>query len=89
MPANYDPKNVAPLIEFFGQVTGNGETSLRFSFPDNDVDHPGDGTYLPGYLRQHKTKTAALVRYEAAAKGSARLREFEKNSPAGIRYFQD
>lgn len=94
--ADYSPTNVAPLMESFGGVLGYPASRLEFRYlPDdptvageNVVRHPG-GEHLGAYLNRHNTKSPELLQYERAAKGSARLKLYQDNSPADIEYFQD
>jgi hypothetical protein len=91
--ANYDPSNVAPLIESFAGMLGKERTALKFQYAAGgellEVTHPNDKSYLDGYLATHNAKSAALVQYETAAKKSVRLRAYQDTSPAGIEYFKD
>lgn len=95
--ANYDPRNVAPLIESFAQILGKDKSQVQFRYENNTprdasddvvVSHPNDQDYLPAFIRQHKEPSPAQLRYEAAAKSSARLSLFQDNSPANIKYFR-
>lgn len=95
--ANYDPKNVAPLIESFASLLGKQRTQLIFRYENNTpndktddifVKHPNDKAYLPDYLAAHKGKSPEQTRYEMFAKKSTRLKLFQDNSPAKIKYFQ-
>lgn len=85
--ANYSPKNVAPLIEFFAAILGKTRTQVEFSYPAAPkVDHPNDKDYLPAYLAKHSTPSPELLRYEEFAKRSQRLKEYQDEN--GIEYFQ-
>jgi hypothetical protein len=103
--ADYRPANIAPLIEFFAPIvsisTGLsvGPCSITFRYENNTpclrrddifVQHP-DCSGLPYTKPTNKclVKSQELKNYEARAKKSNRLRNFEKNSPAGIKYFTD
>lgn len=95
--ADYDPQNIAPLIEFFAGQIGADKANVVFRYENNTVNnktddiwvpHPNDGEYLPPYLNDHKGKSSELERYEVAAKKSVRLKLFQDNSPANIKYFQ-
>lgn len=95
--ANYDPKNVAPLIEAFASILDKKRTQLTFKYENNDplnptdrilVKHPNDKAYLPAYLAAHSTKSPEQIKYETAAKKSDILKLFQDNSPANIKYFQ-
>lgn len=92
---SYD--NTPWLIEFFGHLLGVDYQRLGLRYEgDNPEDpsddilvwHPGDKLYWPeaGKCRQ---KSPELKRYEHFAKKSARLKEYEENSPAEIKYFND
>jgi hypothetical protein len=97
--ANYDEKNCAWLIEFFGNIIdiSSDQITLRYenNTPENREDdifvsHPNDGEYLPALqdrLRQ-EGKSEELLYYESKAKESSILKLFEENSPANIKYFQ-
>jgi hypothetical protein len=96
--ANYDPKNVAWLIEQMAQVLGQNHTDLRFRYENNTpdkpyddiyVEHPNDRLYLWEKARCDTTDNPDMMRYERRAKQSTRLRIFEENSPAEIEYFKD
>ncbi len=93
--ADYSPKNVAWLIEFFAGILGNRASELTFRYENNTpsvkeddilVEHPGDKLYFED--TQGLTKSYELIRYEEAAKKSKRLKLFQDNSPANIDYFQ-
>jgi hypothetical protein len=93
--ANYDPKNVAWMIEMFASILGKSHTELQFVYENNTpndrnddifVQHPNDKLYF--YETQGKQKSDELLTYEAAAQKSDRLRAFQDNSPANIEYFQ-
>jgi hypothetical protein len=95
--ANYSPKNVAPLMEFFAGILGKQPDEIQFRYENNSadskaddirVDHPG-GDYLGPYLVAHKEVSSDMKRYEQYAKKSLRLRRFQDSSPAKIKYFQD
>lgn len=102
--ANYEPKNVAWLIEFFGGIIGKDKTEVEFRYPNNTeypytkdipeddifVRHPNDKEYLPELRAKLKKegKSPEMIRYEKAAKKSGILKFYEENSPAGIKYFQ-
>ena len=95
--ADYDPQNVAPLIEFFAGVINEPTAYMAFRYENNTfnnktddiwVKHPENGAYLPPYMNEHKGKSNDLLRYETAAKKSKRLKLFQDNSPAKITYFQ-
>jgi hypothetical protein len=94
--ANYDPKNVAWMIEFFAQIVGKKPSELEFRYENNTPDdktddifvkHPG-GSYLPDASACNFQKSPALLKYEAAAKNSPRLKLYMDHSPANIKYFQ-
>ncbi len=95
--ANYSPKNVAPLIEFFASILSVDKSRLVLKYENNtpqnlnddiSVRHPMDKDYLGPYRNEHKVKSNEQMRYEDAAKKSARLIAFQDNSPAQITYFQ-
>jgi hypothetical protein len=101
--ANYNSGNVATLIEFFapivGAVTGlpQTNTSIMFRYENNTpgrrrddikVKHP-DAIGVPYTPPKNLEKSEAMMRYEAAAKKSKRLQDFQRSSPAGVRYFKD
>lgn len=95
--ANYSPANVAPLIEFFAGILGYDKADISFQYENNTpnnasddiiVSHPNDREYYGEWLSTHKTKSSEMLRYEAAAKKSARLTAFQNNSPANIVYFK-
>jgi hypothetical protein len=94
--ADYSEKNVAPLIESFAELLGYSHLSLEFVYENNThenrdddhhVRHPGDKLYLPDYLSDHASKSAAMLRYEERAKQSTILKEYQDASPANIEYF--
>lgn len=94
--ANYDPHNLAWMIEMFASVLGQDSSTIKFIYENNTpnnrsdditVEHPGDGLYL-GEKASNKTKSQEQLRYETVAKRSVRLKLFQDNSPAGIEYFQ-
>lgn len=106
--ANYEPKNVAWLIEFFASVLANSSMSTLFTSkiydemimhyenntPDDPYDdiyvgHPLDKTYIYEEMEKRKEKSTELLIYEFYAKRSARLINFEENSPANIKYFEE
>jgi len=93
--ADYSPENVAWLIEFFAGILGKSTSELTLQYENNTpsikeddilVSHPGDKLYFED--TQGKPKSPELIRYEAAAKKSKRLKLFQDNSPANIYYFQ-
>ena len=95
--ANYSTENCSWLQEMFGSILGKQpwELTLRYenNTPDDrtddiDVSYSGANNWY-AYSKKHKEKSVEQLRYEVAAKKSARLRLFENNSPAGIDYFQD
>lgn len=95
--ANYDPKNVAWMIEMFATSLSKNPDELVFLYENNTpniyeddiaVSHPMDRLYLPE-KKQFKQKSNAQLIYEEYAKGSVRLRLFQDNSPAKIEYFKD
>lgn len=100
--ADYSEENVAWMIEFFGQMLGYSSEDIAFRYENNTPDDPDDDIFVvhPGggpeeggtYLQQARERAAqgseAMQRYNEAAKKSCRLRQFERNSPAGICYFQ-
>ena len=101
--ADYSSQNCAWLIEFFAHVLSvsfnepfsHMDVSLKYenntpgdTTDDITVVHPNDKFYLPEEGRC-RDKSRELLRYEAAAKKSQRLKDFEKESPAGIKYFDD
>ena len=94
--ANYNPTNVAWMIEFFADILGTTKDQIAFRYenntpldPDDDifVSHPG-GTYLPN-AQACKAKSKEQKIYEAAAKKSVLLKLYQDNSPANITYFDD
>lgn len=94
--ADYSAENVAPLIEMFSDMLGMtpDELILRYenntpNNPDDDilVSHPLDKTY--GVDPCSLEKSEEQKKYEAKAVTSQRLRVFQDNSPAEIKYFQD
>jgi hypothetical protein len=96
--ANYNAKNVAPLIESFAGLLGTDKSNVSFRYENNTpnnanddivVSHPNDADYLGTFLSKHNNKSPEMLRYENAAKRSARLAEFERNSPADIVYFKN
>lgn len=101
--ANYDPSNVAWLIEWFGSFISSPTllyqyTDLRFRYENNTPDdptddiyvqHPQDKVYIYEKLDEAYEKSDELALYEFYAKKSAVLKNFEKNSPAEIEYFKD
>lgn len=96
--ANYDPKNIAPLVESFAAMFGVKKEQIQFTYENNDpnnvntnidISHPGDAVYLNKYLDGNKQKSSAQSRYELYAKQSARLIAFQNLSPAGVDYFND
>jgi hypothetical protein len=82
--ANYNPSNVAPLIEGFASMLGRTVSEIKFVYPEQEVSHPGDVQYDNNST---KPKSDDLLRYEEAAKRSSILKSFQDNSPAGIEYF--
>lgn len=95
--ANYDPRNVAWMIEMFASVLGKSHTEIQFQYENNTpndpnddivVEHPDDKLYWPDYNTGRLAKSPEQERYEMYAKQSARLKLFQDNSPAGIEYFQ-
>jgi hypothetical protein len=100
--ANYDPENVAWVIEMFAGVLGKGRNEIRFRYPNNTedpytedipeddifVEHPGGESYMQKVHDKHQTKSREMLRYERFAKRSKILKLYEANSPAKIQYFQ-
>ena len=95
--ANYEPKNVAWLIEFFASFVGYGHDQLIMHYENNThqetnddkyVAHPLDKLYFYEELEKRKEKSTEMVVYELYAKRSATLINFEENSPANIQYFK-
>lgn len=96
--ANYNPKNVAWLIEMFAGILGEAKTSLIMRYENNTpnnkeddiyVQHPNDGTYYDEAVRKGHVGSPEQVRYEMYAKKSARLLAYMEASPANITYFQN
>lgn len=100
--ADYSPQNVAWLIEMFAAAWGKDKTKIIFHYENNTPDdpyddifvqHPNDGRmyYAEEVYKRHtaSSKSEELIHYEEHAKASARLRLYEKYSPANIEYFQD
>ena len=95
--ANYEPKNLAWMIEMFAMVLGQSHTDLIFKYENNtpgnrtddiQVRHPNDKLYL-SEKAVCAPQTDEMIRYEDKASRSQILRLFEENSPAGIKYFND
>jgi hypothetical protein len=93
--ANYEPRNVAWMIEMFAQVLGQNHTSLRFRYENNTpnnpwddiyVEHPNDKLYFTEKARCD-TKNQEMIQYETKARQSDILRLFQDYSPAEINYF--
>jgi hypothetical protein len=95
--ANYDQKNCAWLIEFFAGILGYTKDQVVLNYENNTpkdrvddiyVHHPNDKLYLPEKQNSKEKKSPELLNYEFKAKKSARLKLFQNNSPAKIKYFQ-
>ena len=94
--ANYQPQNVAWMIEFFANILGKTPSEVVFRYENNTPDDPTDdifvshpgGSYLPSHTACNFKKSDDLKRYEAAAKQSPLLKTYMDNSPAKIKYFQ-
>ena len=94
--ANYEPKNVAWMIEMFAKSLSKNPDELIFLYENNTpevyeddiaVSHPLDRLYLPEKQEFQEKSNEQLV-YEEYAKGSVRLKLFQDNSPANIEYFK-
>ena len=95
--ANYQPSNVAWMIEMFANSLSKNPDELVFvyennthSFREDDitVKHPMDKLYLPE-KQTIKGKSSEMSIYEEYAKASYRLKLFQDNSPAKIEYFRE
>jgi hypothetical protein len=95
--ADYRPTTCAWLIEMFAAVLGKDYHDLILRYENNTphnknddiyVKHPGDKLYWPDHNTCVLKKSPELEHYEKYAQKSARLKLFEENSPAKIRYFQ-
>lgn len=85
---NYNPDNSAWLFEFFAPIFGTTKTNLVLVHANGlQVINSGPDA-LPTYKAAHSIKSPEILRYEAAAKKSARLTAHETASPANIKYFQ-
>lgn len=96
--ANYEPQNVAWLIEMFASILGEDKTSLIMRYENNTpnnkeddiyVRHPNDGLYYDEAVRKGHVGSPEQTRYEIYAKKSARLQAYMEASPANITYFQN
>lgn len=95
--ANYSTENCSWLHEMFGSILGQQPWDLTLRYENNTPDDRTDDIDVPysgannwdAHSRKHREKSPEQLRYEVAAKKSARLRLFENNSPAGIEYFKD
>ena len=100
--ANYEPQNVAWMIEMFAGVIGQDHTNIRFRYENNTckdensgagdqddifVVHPDDKLYYPEATKC-QPKSAEQIRYENAAKKSKRLAIFMEEVGV-IDYFED
>lgn len=93
--ADYNPKNCAWLIEFFGQILSQDPSTLELRYENNTPKNPNDdifvrhpgGSYLPD-KQKCGPKSDAMRTYEIAAKKSKLLKLYQDHSPAGIKYFQ-
>jgi hypothetical protein len=81
------------MIESFAAMLGQEKTAIGFRFPTNPDEanqttfHPNDRDHLEDYLDQRAADSkAAMERYEAAAKTSKRLKQFQEDNE--ITYFQ-
>lgn len=99
--ANYKPKNVAWLIEFFANILGRSHLEIGFRYENNTphdrcrplsesddifVTHPGDKLYLPEKSKC-RFKSREQKHYEKFAKKSKLLKLYERYSPAQIKFF--
>lgn len=93
--ADYEPKNVAWLIEMFASILGTEKENIALRYENNtpkdkdddiEVKHPGDKLYYPEAAKCI-AKSPEQVRYEQFAKKSALLKLYQDNSPAKITYF--
>lgn len=94
--ANYDPENVAWMIEMFASTLRKSANQITFRYENNMpfderehiiVGHPG-GQHL--YDKQsNMTKSSELRYYESKAKMSSILKLYERHSPAQIDFFDD
>jgi hypothetical protein len=85
---DYDPTNLAWMMEFFGNILGVSYTQIGFLYENSTdvIQHPQDKEYLPE-ASQPKAKTPEMLKYEMYAKRSRLLKKFQDESPANITYF--
>ena len=95
--ANYEPRNIAWLIEFLGNITGYDKSQIGLRYENNSpndksddivVYHPNDKNYLNESSVCNFEKSAELIRYEKFAKKSKILKDYQDNSPANIEFFK-
>jgi hypothetical protein len=101
--ADYTPQNVAPLIQFFVSIVSGvsgtqvGNCDIEFRYENNTPDDPKDDISVrhpqcvsAPYTPQPSpvVKSPEMLKYEAFAKKSQRLKNYAANLPIKIQYFE-
>lgn len=94
--ADYSKENVAQLVRSFGYLLGIDPARIVLHYENNTHNNKTDDIYVGWVgsappcdsLSRPFPPNSAIARYERAAKKSKRLKLFQDNSPAKIKYFQ-